>query len=220
MLNQFTWQEFVTVVLLAGIAYYGIASFLLFRKEIIAFFNSKRVQVAHTDVHPEPSIAASVPENNPVITPAPAQAPIAVPESVAETALEEPIDFEEVTYSQNSQYVYSGEDLPEDKQPPLEIVVEDEPENGTSRDTGLIIGVVSDLLSEMKSLFLVCAENKTARLEVLRFIRLLLRRYVSLYQSEYKESISLYIYHTWNEHLSHQVDPTEIAQCWLPSKPE
>lgn len=220
MLNQFTWQEFITAVLMAGIAYYAIASILLFHKEIIAFFKAKPTPPTHADIEPTPVVTAFVSERVSSFAPASASVSFPIEPPVTNISSEEQDDVVEVVSPEAAEYGYSGEELPEEKQPPLEIVVEEEPDNSTSQGTPLIIGVISDLLSEMKSLFLVCAENKTARLEVLRFIRLLLRRYVSLYQSEHKDSITLYIYHTWNEHLSHPVDPIELAQCWLPNKPE
>lgn len=218
MLNQFTWQDFIAAALMLGLTYYALASILLFHKEIIAFFKGKPAQSAYPDHAPAPAVATLQAEAGSAL--APVATHTATPRTTEQSLPGTEERDEEVANMETNTHGYSGEELPDEQHLAQEIVVDDESENPHGSNATLIIGTVSDLLSEMKSLFLVCAENKTARLEVLRFIRLLLRRYVSLYQSEYKDSITLYIYHTWNEHLSHPIDPTEIAQCWLPSQPQ
>lgn len=189
MLHHISWQEFFAAALTVGIGYYTIATILLFHKEIVAFFKGKPL----IDLQPA---AVSIADDAPVIT--------EESESLVPSYPEEG---------------YTGEELPDESEQsePIEVVASDEPFDSTA-DASLIIGVVSDLLAEIKSVLQVCAENKTVRQEILRFIHLLLRRYHSLAQSEYKDSITLYIYHAWNEHLALPVDLNEIRHCWTPEE--
>lgn len=189
MLNQFSWQEFFTAALVFGISYYTIASILLFHEEIVAFFKGK------PSIKLQPSVV-NVVDNVVTVT---EESEIIIPSSPEEG--------------------YTGQYLPDESErsEPIEVVVPDEQSDSTA-DASILIGVVSDLLAEIKSVFLVCAENKTVRQEILRFIRLLLRRYNSLAQSEYKDSITLYIYHAWNEHIGLPVDLNEVRHCWTPEE--
>lgn len=190
MLNQFSWQEFLTAALIVGTGYYTIATILLFHKEIIAFFKGKPAYRLQPSVVSEVNEVTTVTQENDDLI------PYTPPEG------------------------YSGQELPDESErpEPIEVVAPDEQEFDSTADASMIIGVVSDLLAEIKSVFLVCAENKTVRQEVLRFIHLLLRRYNSLAQSEYKDSITLYIYHAWNEHIGSPVDLNEIGHCWTPEE--
>lgn len=188
MLNQFSWQEFFIAALVIGISYYTIASILLFHKEIITFFKGK------SSIRLQPSIT-SLADDVPTVT-----------------------EENETIIPSSPEEGYSGQDLPDESErsEPIEVVAPDEQYDST--DASILIGVVSDLLAEIKSVFLVCSENKTVRQEILRFIRLLLRRYNSLAQSEYKDSITLYIYHAWNEHIGLPVDLNEVRHCWTPEE--
>jgi hypothetical protein len=79
----------------------------------------------------------------------------------------------------------------------------------------LILGSVSDLLEEAKTLMRFIIENKSSNEEATAFLRTLLSKYAHLKDSRYQSAIELYLFNELNNHEDQKLTLNEISALWV-----
>jgi hypothetical protein len=78
----------------------------------------------------------------------------------------------------------------------------------------LLLGSVSDLLEEAKTLTHFILENKSTTEEASTFLRTLLSKYSHLKGSKYQSAIELYLYNEVKDDADQKLNLEEIARLW------
>jgi hypothetical protein len=79
----------------------------------------------------------------------------------------------------------------------------------------LLLGSVSDLLEEAKTLTHFIIENKSSTEETNAFLRTLLSKYKHLKDSRYQSPIELYLFNELNNHDDQKLTLNEISALWV-----
>lgn len=186
MFNSISWPEFFLFIGFSALAYYCLATLLLFRLEILSFLRanfSKSALAEDVSEVPDPGagIMGSVQPEEPV-TP--------------RTSLDSARELE----------VFPSNDDPE--------IFSEVKQGPSAQDPALLIGSVADLLQEIKTLIELIAEYKSPKQEGTSLFQTLLLRYPHLWKSTYEEPVNLYIYETAKSRFHFELGLDEIRQWW------
>ncbi len=185
MFASITWEDFLIATLFLIAAYYSIIGLLFFRKEILFVFQAR----GRKGIPSTTSTQDIVQHDDPIMG--------AIQEDTVDTKLRvSDVVASEITIDGSS----------------------DEPETiqtGHQRtDDALLIGVVADLLPEIKILVLQMAERSSESAEVQSLIRVLLQRYPYLAQTSFQHAITVYICEELRTHLHLQLTTMEVMSWW------
>jgi hypothetical protein len=78
----------------------------------------------------------------------------------------------------------------------------------------LLLGSVSDLLEEAKTLTNFILENKSSQEEATTFLRTLLSKYPQLKNTRYQKAIELYLFNELKDHEDQKMTLDEITTLW------
>lgn len=78
----------------------------------------------------------------------------------------------------------------------------------------LLVGSVSDLLEEAKTLAHFFLENKSSKEEATTFLRTLLAKYSQLKDTRYQKAIELYLFNELKDHEGQEMSLDEIRALW------
>ena len=78
----------------------------------------------------------------------------------------------------------------------------------------LLLGSVSDLLEEAKTLTQFILENKSSKEEATAFLRTLLSKYSQLKDTRYQKAIELYLFNELKDHEGQEMSLDEIKALW------
>lgn len=78
----------------------------------------------------------------------------------------------------------------------------------------LLLGSVSDLLEEAKTLAQFILENKSSKEETTAFLRTLLSKYSQLKATRYQNAIELYLFSELKDHEGQEMSLDEIKALW------
>ena len=84
-------------------------------------------------------------------------------------------------------------------------------------ENAMILGTVSDLLQEIRSLVEAVAGSNGGREEFVSMFRSLLERYPQLNGTSYKDTINVFICDTCKEHSPFELELKEIRSWWSPA---
>ncbi len=187
MFNSISWQEFFLVIGFSAVAYYCLATLLLFRVEILSLFRGNFSKFGPAeDVSDVPDSESGIMGN----------------------VQEEPVSPRTSLDSAREIEVFPSNDDPE--------TFSEVRQAPAAQDPAMLIGSVSDLLQEIKTLVELVVEYKSPKQEGISLFQTLLLRYPHLRDSIYQEPVNLYIYETAKSRFHFELELDEIRQWWGP----
>lgn len=186
MFSSISWQTYLTILACLIGGYYGIASLLLYYREIVAIAKSRSIslrseQTPQEEVPDEAStsiIGSAAPEPTPSIQPLELDSDAL---SLAASDTQEPDTIHPVSKNQ--------------------------PAN-------LVVGSVSDLLQEIKTLIQLCEEYQSAKEECASLFNASFLKYPHLKGTTYQHAISAYVCEESKDHLPFALTLPEVQQWW------
>jgi hypothetical protein len=90
------------------------------------------------------------------------------------------------------------------------------PQNSSQSEPvdSMLLGSVSDLLEEAKTLTNFILENKSSKEEATSFLRTLLSKYSQLKDTRYQKAIELYLFNELKDHEGQEMSLDEINAFW------
>lgn len=185
MFNAISWTDFLTTVAVLIAGYYAITILLLYANEIKSLFRRKSLIETPEDIH------STAPLDRTILGGVSKESTLQDRSSFASA--------DEFSFSE------SNHEVPEMLTP-----VAKQPLSNHA----LIIGSVSDLLQEIKTLIQMVTEYKSGKAESETLFRTLLQRYPQLKTTEYRTAITQFIWETAQTQFPFALEQAEVEQWW------
>lgn len=188
MFNSISWQDFLVVIVVAISSYYIITSLLLYSGEITNIFKQKESKQIDSDAHDDQNGSNERNDPSDLMGKIKYETEVNVPR-------------EKSVASEELQFQSSNESE--------EVIV---PVQSNQTDT-LLIGTIADLLQEIKALAEVVSIS--SKEESVSFFKSLLQRFSKLRGTHYEDAVNVFIYNSYKEQCSFDLQPNEIKSWWV-----
>jgi hypothetical protein len=187
MFNTISWPDFLfTIAILCG-GYYLICGTVLYHREILEWLKDAKQTHPHSADVPTP-----VEDNGDDLL-----------GKIRKTAT-----------VHDDEYLDEADEIQFGKSKAQSANAEDSSPDIPDPDGELIIGKVSDLLEEAKTLTSLFADEKASREDIGAMFRALLEKYTALTFSRYAEAINIFLYDLCKDACAFELHPDDVKSWW------
>jgi hypothetical protein len=188
MFNTISWAEFLLAIALLCSVYYLICGMLFYHREIIEWFKGTKPTQPRPANVPAPANGKSEDLLGKIRRP---------PATTQDEYLD---DADEIQFG-NSQE---------------ENVTVNDSRNPPDPDATLILGKVSDLMDEAKTIVSLFPEEKANQEEIAAVFRALLEKYAPLKLSRYADAVNIFLLDLCKNACAFELSSDDVKAWWLP----